>query len=225
MKRHKKWLALGLLTGALQLMAAPLPDVPPPEVSHAAQTGLNTFLQQAWMDDPVLYGFDLADAGLEFKLGDPWRLYVLPPSAVLASPQDQPVMNLLTPSTLWYFPVKAGGQAGALLAVDNVNGEWKAVSLGYAGLAYALSQVQAQWPATNGYYPRLVVSFQARSHLFTIPEAGPNNLTLLQDRPGPTPSPSYEKLDSWPLIQSQLKPLVQTSIAVFPTKEPLEPKP
>lgn len=64
------------------------------------------------------------------------------------------------------------GQAKALLTVDMVDGHWKVVSIGAAGLADELLKVVRAWPDTSGCSLRLIRTYQAMSDFIVISKAG-----------------------------------------------------
>ena len=66
----------------------------------------------------------------------------------------------------------------AILIVDKVKDEWKAVGLGRANLSAKLEMVRKDWPVSKGYGP-LLVSFQGKEYLYTVPEKNAYNLTSL----------------------------------------------
>jgi hypothetical protein len=80
---------------------------------------------------------------------------------------------------MWYFPILIAGQPKAILVVDQISNQWQAVSLGYPYLAREWDAVCKQWPESQGYHPALITIFQAHQHVFTVPEKGADNLTLI----------------------------------------------
>jgi hypothetical protein len=174
--RRRWWgirLGLWLCLGANFLWAQPVP----PDVLNAASNGLPAFLESVSFGNRELYGFtndnDLARA----RPGVPLRVFTITPQA-LASHNAEPALTpLLSETTLWYFPILVGQDAKAILVVDQMAGEWKAVSIGYAPLARELDQITKQWPAGAGYHPRLVAAFSANRYYFTVPEVDDHNLS------------------------------------------------
>jgi hypothetical protein len=172
---------------ARSLVAA---DVPP-EVNIAASDGLPAFLAQVPSTSKQLYGFpeeaDLSKA----RLGAPVLLQTIKPSALSSNQANDTVSSVASETSMWFFPVLMGAEVKAMLVVDRLDNEWKAVSLGYAPLAREWERVLNQWPASKGFHPRLVASFQAAQFYFTVPEAGDRNLTpLLSPRnAGPSAKP------------------------------------
>lgn len=198
--------------------AADSPDIPPDAAWRAARSGLGGLVSQALADRPEWYGFSPDGAGEELGLDTPWRQYALPPAAVLqANPSLSSMDEILQATDTWFFPVVRRNSSQALLAVTLIDGEWRAGALGYAGLARELERVRAQWPERQGYHARLVTSFQARRHLFTVPEADAPNLTLLQVRPAAERlPPDYRRLDAPVLVLQRLQADVRANLDAHP---------
>lgn len=192
-------------------------DAPPAEVLRAARDGLERFVNKAMADQSGLYGLPAGANVEEFRLDGPWRQFVLPPETVLAANSSVSTANeAILATDNWFFPVTYTGCSRALLVVGPVNGEWQSVALGYAGLARELERVRDQWPERKGYHARLVTSFQAQRHLFTIPEVDSPNMTLLQIRSADAaPFPDYRRLDSPAAVMDQLKAAVQANLSSF----------
>lgn len=198
--------------------AAEHPDVPPDAAWNAARSGLGGLVSAARADQPGRYGFPADVAVEDLQLDAPWRRYVLPPDAVLQADSAQSsIEGSLRATDAWLFPVVRGDSPCALLAVEYIDGEWRAAALGFVGLSRELAQVRAQWPAAGGYHARLVSSFQARRHLFTVPEAAAPNLTLLRISPLPKKSASdYRSLDSPADTLKTLQADVRANLDAFP---------
>ncbi len=165
-----------LLLGASVLMAAPNP---PAEVLQAAESGLPEFLVKIPLPEMEGYGFAGTDDLGAATLGAPYLLHQITPAALATYKAGEPVASMLSPTTLWYFPVLVAGQIKAVLVVDRLDGQWQAVSLGYAGLARELGLMGQRWKTMPDCNPVLVVVYQARQYLFTVPEKDAVNLTPL----------------------------------------------
>jgi hypothetical protein len=207
-KRRRWWvlgLGLWLGLGADSLWAQPTP----PEVLTAASNGLPAFLASVPLGNRALYGFtndtDLAQA----RLGVPLRIYAITPTALASHPAESTLPLLLSETTLWYLPVLVGEDAKAILVVDRMAGEWKAVSFGYAPLAQELNQIAKQWPASAGYHPKLVAAFSASRYYFAVPEVDDRNLTpiIMPGQAGEGGSPPGTNQTRY----STLTPLFQTT--------------
>jgi len=122
---------------------------------------------------------------------------------------------------MWYFPVQIAGQPRAILVVDWLDNQWQAVSLGYAGLAKELGVLSRQWNASQGYNPMLIVVFQAKQYLFTVPEKDSQNLTRLvtqermatgQIKTTGNPAGDYATLGTAAGVIEQLNPVVKDAL-------------
>jgi len=210
-------LLAAVLCGALPVRAAENPDVPPPAAERAAAAGLAQLAAQALADRSAWYGLPADATPANLRLAPPWRQYELPPAAVLqADAAVSAPEALFQPMDTWLFPVAGPGDPQALLVVERSAGEWRAAAIGRAGLGRELRRIRAQWPAAAGYHPRLVSSFQARRHLFTVPEADAPNLTPLAVSCDPQAAPAdYRKLEAPGPALEKLRPEVRANLAAF----------
>jgi hypothetical protein len=180
----------------------------PPEVLKAAQEGLQPFLRRVPLEVRGHYGFTRSDDFPQAQLGPAFNLYTMTPQALLTSSAETPVTSLLSQTTLWYFPVMVHGEVRAILVVDQVDGKWQAVSLGYAELARALDRVRQRWPQAEGFHPQLIAVFQAKEYLVRVPEHSPNNLMSIfpagRDLMGSKAADVIERLK--PVVQEAIRP-------------------
>lgn len=148
----------------------------PPEVLKTAQEGLQSFLSRVPLETRGHYGFTPSDDFKQARLGTAFNLYTMTPQALLTSSADTSVTSLLSKTAMWYFPVMVHNEVRAILVVDQVDGQWQAVSLGYAELARALDRVGQRWPQAEGFHPQLIAVFQAKEYLVRVPEHSSNDL-------------------------------------------------
>jgi hypothetical protein len=179
---------------------------PPQEVMMAAQTGLPQFLGLIPPAERSAYGFTENDDLTKAFLEAPFNLHTIKPPALLAYQSGDSVPALLSKTDMWYFPVMMGEEVRAVLVVDQLDGKWQAVSLGYATLAQQLQGVLQQWPGSKGFHPLLIAVFQAKEHLILVPEANANNLISLR------PQAPGLKMDSAGDVLERLKPIVAESL-------------
>lgn len=176
-----------LCAAAVSACAILFAETPPPEVVAAAESGLPAFLAKIPPDGLRDYGFAPGDHLGQACLGAPYRLREITPAALSTFSLTDTVSSLTRATSIWYFPVMLGGEAKAILIVDLFDGAWRAVSFGQAPLAAELNEIRRQWPAAKGYDPRLIVSFQAASYFFNVPQAGDRNLTRITTRGAAAP--------------------------------------
>lgn len=178
----------------------------PQEVRMAAEAGLPHFLSLVPPDARSDYGFTKNDILAQAYLGEPFNLYTIKPSALLAYQAGDAVPALLTQTNIWYFPVMIQNEVRALLEVSQQDGKWQAVGFGYVNLARQLQGVIQQWPRAKGFHPILIAVFQAKEHLIMVPEENANNLISL------TPSKPGLMMESAGNVLERLKPIVAESL-------------
>ena len=215
-----RWMACGMIGWMALAPCVLAQQTPPAEVQQAAEQGLQPLLAQVPPTAVEEFGFAADEAGGAVTLGAPFRVYAVAPEALARYQAGQAAETLLTATPLWYFPVLKGGRPQAILVVDRLDGRYQAVSLGYARLAAELGVVTRQWKAAEGYHPKLAICYQARQHLFTVPEKGARNLTrLVIDAPLPgaaaqaaAPAADYTELDGIDQTVTQLKTLLSDTL-------------
>lgn len=121
---------------------------PSPEIIAAARQGL--------VDFPGLTGASLQEG---------FQVYTVSPAALMSG-SDLGANTI--PTGQWRFVMSCGQQPMGLLTVAQVEGQWKAVSLGGAGLATEMSRVLKTWSPGNGYNFRFVRVYQAMTDLVEI---------------------------------------------------------
>jgi hypothetical protein len=221
-RRRRRW-GLGLVA-CLALWANVLPaQTAPVEVLRAATNGLPAFLESVSLGNRELYGFTNDTELAQARLGMPWRVYTITPKNLAAHPAETELTPLLSETSLWYFPVLVGDDTRAILVVDRMDDEWRAVALGYVPLARELHQIIKQWPASAGYHPRLVAAFSANRLYFTVPEVDDHNLSPIV-MPGQAAEAGGAALTNQPRY-STLTPLVQSTAQLQAAFDRLPPKP
>jgi hypothetical protein len=140
----------------------------PSKVVEAAVTGLNQFLYAIPTKDLISYGFSGKQDITQATLGDPIRVYTITPDRIKDYEQGMNFISIISPTNLWLFPVLSQGETKTLLTVDRMNGEWKAVAIGSAGLAKQLNKVKTIWPSSDGYEYTFVRIYQAKSDLMVL---------------------------------------------------------
>lgn len=180
---------------AIALCHSAFGSQPPPAVFVAATNGLSRFLSEV----------------STARLGQPVLLHEIKPVALSTNQTPQKFVHFASETTMWFFPVlNEDGTADAMLLVDWIGGEWKAVSYGYAPLAKEWHLVTAEWSSEKGFHPKLVKSSPTSRYYFTVPEIDDRNLTrivsattketsdasLLPAAKGTTSTNRYSKLGS-----------------------------
>jgi len=116
-------------------------DFIPPEVLEAAETGLAEFIPQIPLQDIENYGFLSPDEYALTELGEPFKLYTIPPKGIDALALSPGVDNVLKETDHWLVPVMVQGERRVMITVVHSNGIWEAVGLSGAWLAYELDSV------------------------------------------------------------------------------------
>ena len=173
------------LAALLLLFALPAAAQQAPRcVLDAARSGLPAFLDQIPPGSEADYGFGSGEEVRQATLGEPYRLHVVEPRAVLDFVPGTPVSKLISATSLWYFPVEVAGRATAFLVVEHEGSRCEAVSLGQAELARRVAEVASARFQPAGRRPRLVVVYQAKEFFLADPEGRPANLFALERRAG-----------------------------------------
>jgi hypothetical protein len=98
-----------------------------------AESGLAQFLGKIPAGSESLYGFSSRDELLQVKLGTPIPVFTIVPDSTMGDIVT--AKEYLTITDEWRIPITVDGEAKALLTLSKVNGTWKCVDFGAAGLA------------------------------------------------------------------------------------------
>lgn len=112
-------------------------------------------------------------------MGVPLNLDTIIPEDLIEYQENTPVTAILSRTNLWYFPVMLKNEAKTILVVDQIEGEWQAVSLGNTNLAKTLVAITQHWQASEGFNPKLIAVFQANQYLLAVPEVNTKGLISL----------------------------------------------
>ncbi|HBA85458.1 MAG TPA: hypothetical protein DCZ95_15335 [Verrucomicrobia bacterium] len=149
-----------------------------PEIPYAAaQTGLNRYLAAMPPAETALYGVPAGTGRTAITLGEPFQVFVPSPSTLTQWTPTTPINGLWEETTAWWFPILVQGEMTALLIVDRMDSEWRAVSFGRAEMAKAIGQVEKQWAGNPNGRPQWIMIPQAAQLLYHIPGQAPDNLT------------------------------------------------
>lgn len=155
-------------------------EAAPEEVVQAAMDGLDPFLDAIPDRDLEHYGFADSEQLLQATLGEPFRVYTIIPDKILNYSQEMKLSSLISPTSLWFFPILYRGKARTILTVDFVNDEWKAVAIGSSGLARQLEKVEDMWPESEGHDHQFIRIYQAKSDLVAVSKKGTSELVPLE---------------------------------------------
>jgi hypothetical protein len=140
----------------------------PKEIQDTARNGLPGFTRSLPEDDVKSYGFSTKREAARTTLRDGIRVYTIKPNVLFSYKKGMDVTRMITPTSMWLFPVLDGGRSKSLLTVDRLHGKWEAVAFGGSGLAGQLEAIELKWPSSNGYELTFVRVFQAKSDFVFI---------------------------------------------------------
>jgi hypothetical protein len=121
------------------------------DAARAAAAGLKPFLNCIPTGQEPAFGFaNRAEFNLAY-LGLPYEVVSIHPRYLAAG--DGGIEKVLTSMGQFRFPILCNGKACSLLTVALVDGEWKAVEIGAAGLAAMFDRVEQSVPPP-GKQPR-----------------------------------------------------------------------
>jgi len=141
----------------------------PGEVRTAAENGFKSLLQKIPEEALAYFNFDNAGQVEKSVLGEPFRVYTIPPGDILnyAGSDVQ-----ISPTPIWFVPVIADGKVRTLITVDLVGGEYQAVAVGGSNLSKEWASVIEKWPPSAGYEHAFVRVFQATADFVLLSRPG-----------------------------------------------------
>ncbi|MBU1700719.1 MAG: hypothetical protein KJ927_13130 [Candidatus Eisenbacteria bacterium] len=152
----------------------------PKAAIHAAQQGLQRFLDLIPPGELGHFGFqDRGELSLA-ALGEPFMIYTLTADEILADAEDLSRMAGIHPTGVWQFPVVAAGSPRTLLTVDQMPDGWEAVDLGGLSPAPEMEVLVARWPASDGYQLRYLFIYQTGSQFVWVTGKGESQLVPLE---------------------------------------------
>lgn len=164
----------GFRIGILCIVVSLLParvfswEPTPFEIQDTAKHGLPGFIRSLPEDQVKSYGFSTKSEAARTTLNGGIRVYTIKPHVLFSYKKGMDVTRMITPTSMWIFPVLEGGRSKSLLTVDRMHGKWEAVAFGGSGLASQLEEVELRWPSSKGYDLTFVRVFQAKSDLVFI---------------------------------------------------------
>jgi hypothetical protein len=140
----------------------------PEGVWKAANEGLRPFLNAIPPLNREIYGFPAGGDLEQITLEQPYRVMTIHPKTLYAFNRSDDIRTMLTATQMWLFPVVQRGRTRAILTIDQMNGEWRAVSIGCAKIADELRRIEQAWPNDLGFNRCLVRIFQATSDVMLV---------------------------------------------------------
>jgi len=143
----------------------------PSAVREAAQKGLPIFLNTIPKEDLLQYHFFSKEEFAVAALGEPFQVYTIPPEKILTYDGKSSILDMISASSQWLFPVIVRNESRTILAVDFIGGKWRAVEIG-GGLAKPWAAVLKSWPFSSGYKHFYVRVLQAMSEFVVLLNSG-----------------------------------------------------
>jgi len=150
------------------------------EVRRAAEGGLPSFLKTIPIEDLEEYGLSDQRELNQAMVGNPFRIYTVAPESILDYSREMSLEEIISPTSVWLFPVIVKAETRALLTVDVMGGEWRAVAIGRSGLAKQWASVVEFWPSSEGYEHTFVRVFQAKSDFVVLSHPEKTEVTPLE---------------------------------------------
>jgi hypothetical protein len=145
----------------------------PAEVREAARQGLQRFLNAIPLNELSQFNFSNSDERKKATVGGtPFRVFALQPDNILNCSPDVPLINLVKPLPIWFFPVISGGEYRTILKVEFIDNKWAAVQIGDSDLAKSFADVIAKWPLSTGYEYIFVRNYQTLSEFIILIHSG-----------------------------------------------------
>jgi hypothetical protein len=148
----------------------------PEEIVQAAENGLGKFLNSIPKKDIEKYGFSSPDEFKRSTLDTPFQVNTILPDVILNYVEGQNVSSMITPTSMWFFPVICDGSIRVLLTVDYIDGSWKAVAIGSSKLAKQLENALKDLSDNDFTYVRV---FQARTDFIVFIQNETEKIRLL----------------------------------------------
>lgn len=117
------------------------------DVVLAANKGLASYLEKIPKGKENWYGFKNRNEFAIAKLGKPYQITTL--SKEFYTDKQLSSKNYVVPTGECRVPIIVNGQYRALLTVGFMNGVWKVVGLGAAGLAKDIGEFEKKYPSSN----------------------------------------------------------------------------
>jgi hypothetical protein len=175
--------AFSLVAAGLALLSqltAGEPSPMPPDLEAAAQKALKIFLpalDSASMKET--HGFAPTDDFKELTLGQPFEPFFLNPAGI-GKYAGGKVTDVIEASGSWYFPVRSRDHLACLVSVVKLpEGKLVEERLGMPEVARAWAAINEAWPAGKGYTPIFIIVPSEQRFYFTVPQAEPPNMTLV----------------------------------------------
>jgi hypothetical protein len=142
--------------------------IAPVEVKRAAQNGLSRFLNAIPGKDLHKFNFHSRDEFKNAQVSSLFRVFIVYPEDIIRGDAKKSLLDLVRPTTIWFFPVISQGEFRTILTVDFIANEWKAIEIGNSDLAKSFTAVITRWPTSKGYHYVFVRNYQTLSEFIIL---------------------------------------------------------
>lgn len=175
--RQTPWLWIMFVVCLLLPGVARADGAAPVKVQRAAEAGLPEYLAALPEDGLADYGFHSMEEARQATLGQPYRIYILPLSALTSDLSEQSLVSRLQLTDMWLYPVLVEEEPHTMLLVDRMPDGYRAVQLGNTVLPPMLATWEARLPGQaeqrnlGSYEVRFVRMPQAYSDFLLVTAA------------------------------------------------------
>ena len=197
----------------------------PVEIREAAEKRLNQVIEE--MPDEVLEDFNFSSREQLNRaiLGVPFRVYTITRKNILAYDCNKTkILDIISPTYYWRFPVISDGESRDLLTVDFFNGVWKGTSFGASGLAKRWESIIKNWPPSKGYEHIFLRIYQANSDFVILKHERKIEMLPLMPWFGSNKNKTYDPSYIMLKLQEMIKNLTIRSSRQKPTVSAAELK-
>lgn len=135
----------------------------------AAEQGLAAYVQRKQQQGgAAASAFELAQPQdlARTRIAGGFEVHTIAPQDVVVGRGE--LRQMVQPSGIWRFFVKAGAKPVGLVTVQRMAGNWQAVSFGGAGLAQELSELMAEHAGVGAERLRFIRVHQAQADLLEV---------------------------------------------------------
>jgi len=135
----------------------------------AAEQGLAEYVKRKQQHGgQAASAFDLAQPQdlARARIAGGFEVHTIAPQDVVAGRGE--LRQMVQPSGIWRFFVRLGGKPVGLVTVQRMDGNWRAVSFGGAGLAQELAEVMAEHAGVGADRLRFIRVHQAQADMLEV---------------------------------------------------------
>jgi hypothetical protein len=169
-------------------------EIQPRDAVLAAQEGIQTFLKDMSLSQLQRLGFKSREEADRATLGEAFQIHAIWEFLHLQKDYElENIKPLAVPLESWQFMVLSHGEPKAMLTVDRIGNQWKAVSLGGSNLAVALRKVAQKYPPSAGFKGKILRMYQLDADFVEMTKGGEDvGIVLL---PSSKRAMGFEKAD------------------------------